>query len=139
MRTTARSEINWSRLSPACSGSVRQAPSYGKSSRRLSPICWMPDAFAWRVASSRERSWKPLRFEPSIEAIDDHRSVSGPQNPYDQCLSLLEITRDQRNKGLGLDARRHAEPTDARKFQRGPPNIKSEHGTKEIDLKTFDP
>ena len=38
--------------------------SYGKSLRRLSPICWTPDAFAWRAASSRERSRMPRRFEP---------------------------------------------------------------------------
>jgi len=33
------------------------------------------------VASSRERSRKPRRLNPSIEAIDDHRPVSGLPKP----------------------------------------------------------
>jgi hypothetical protein len=35
--------------------------------------------------------------------------------------------------------RRHSQPADARKLQRGPANVETEDGTKEIDFEAFDP
>ena len=38
-----------------------------------------------------------------------------------------------------LDSGRHSQSADARKLQRGPANVESQHGAQEIDFQTFDP